>query len=180
MPIKTKPLSRSDVPCAPFEGAGLPAHVVASRWKLPQWADLLFSGKANTSEAQEILPDILTDFFCDLLGHTHPADDGPHDTISGEKHVRVEGDFADTVPADFGRRPDKFIVALDGNGPRDRVDRPCASRRMSAVDQGCRCTFWVGRVDRFATAESGVSMASEIRSVMMRDRAMLPVNRFLQ
>ena len=108
------------------------------RPKLAHWADLLASGKANKFKEQEILPDFLTDFFCELLGYTRPADGGPRYTISREKHVQVEGEFADAVLGDFGRGPDKFIVALEGKGPKDPLDRPFAGRRMSAVDQGYR------------------------------------------
>ena len=50
----------------------------------------------------------------------------------------MEGEFADAVLGDFGRGPDKFIVALEGKGPKDPLDRPFAGRRMSAVDQGYR------------------------------------------
>jgi hypothetical protein len=31
-----------------------------------------------------------------------------------------------------------FVVALEGKGPKDLLDRPYAGRRMSAVDQGYR------------------------------------------
>ncbi len=73
-----------------------------------------------------------------MLGYTRPADGGPRYTISREKHVQVDGKFADAVLGDFGRGPDKFIVALEGKGPKDPLDRPFAGRRMSAVDQGYR------------------------------------------
>lgn len=138
MPIEAKPLFRPDVLRTHLEGFELPSHVDAFRPKLKHWADLIASGKANTFKEQEILPDFLTDFFCELLGYTRPADGGPRYTISREKHVQVEGEFADAVLGDFGRGPDKFIVALEGKGPKDPLDRPFAGRRMSAVDQGYR------------------------------------------
>ena len=40
--------------------------------------------------------------------------------------------------ATSARGTDKFIVALEGKGPKDPLDRPFAGRRMSAVDQGYR------------------------------------------
>ena len=138
MPIEAKPLFRPDVLRNHLEAFELPAHLAAFRPKLAHWADLLSSGKANTFTEQEILPDFLTDFFCDLLGYTRPADGGPRYTISREKHVQVDGKFADAVLGDFGRGPDKFTVALEGKGPKDPLDRPFAGRRMSAVDQGYR------------------------------------------
>jgi hypothetical protein len=138
VPIEAKPLFRPDVLRTHLAVFELPPHVEAFRPKLAHWADLIASGKANTFKEQEILPDFLTDFFCELLGYTRPADGGPRYTISREKHVQVEGEFADAVLGDFGRGPEKFIVALEGKGPKDPLDRPFAGRRMSAVDQGYR------------------------------------------
>ena len=59
------------------QAATVPAHVDACRPKLAHWADLLASRKADAFTEQEILPDFLTDFFCELLGYTRPADGGP-------------------------------------------------------------------------------------------------------
>jgi hypothetical protein len=79
----------------------------------------------------------LTDYFCDLLGYSRPADGQPRYTISREKHVEVDGKFADAVLGDFNGQQ-RFLVALEGKGPRDPLDRPFAGRRMSAVDQAYR------------------------------------------
>ena len=138
MPTEAKPLFRPDVLRTHLAACELPALVDAFRPKLAHWADLLSTGKANTFKEQELLPDFLTDFFCELLGYTRPADGGPRYTLSREKHVEVDGKFADAVLGDFGRGPEKFIVALEGKGPKDPLDRPFAGRRMSAVDQGYR------------------------------------------
>ncbi len=138
MPIEVKPLFRPDVLRSHLAAFELPVHVDELRPKLKHWADLLAPGKANTFKEQEILPDFLTDFFCELLGYTRPADGGPRYTLSREKYVEVEGEFADAVLGEFGTGTDKFIVALEGKGPKDPLDRPFAGRRMSAVDQGYR------------------------------------------
>ena len=131
MPIEAKPLFRPDVLRAHLAAFELPARIDTFRPKLKHWADLLASDKANSFKEQEILPDFLTDFFCELLGYTRPADGGPRYTISREKYVQVEGEFADAVLGDFGRGPDKFIVAVEGKGPKDPLDRPF--RRPSIV-----------------------------------------------
>ncbi len=136
MPVEAKPLFRPDVLRSHLAAFSLPGHVDAFRPKLAHWAELLSSGKANSFKEQEILPDFLNDFFCELLGYTRPADGGPRYTISREKHVQVDGEFADAVLGDFGRGPERFIVALEGKGPKDPLDRPFAGRRRSAVDQG--------------------------------------------
>jgi hypothetical protein len=121
VPVEAKPLFRPDVLRTHLAGFALPAYADALRPKLAHWADLLVSGKAYTFKEQEILPDFLTDFFCELLGYTRPADGGPRYTISREKHVQVDGKFADAVLGDFGRGPDRFIVALEGKGAEGPV-----------------------------------------------------------
>ena len=136
MPVEAKPLFRPDVLRNHLAAFALPGHVDALRPKLAHWADLLSSGQAASLKEQEILPDFLNDFFCELLGYTRLADGGPRYTISREKYVQVDGEFADAVLGDFGREPERFVVALEGKGPKDPLDRPFAGRRRSAVDQG--------------------------------------------
>ena len=70
MPAEAKPLFRPDVLRAHLAAFSLPASVDASRPKLAHWADLLSSDNARALKEQEILPDFLTDFFCELLGYT--------------------------------------------------------------------------------------------------------------
>ena len=72
MPIEAKPLFRPDVLRSHLASFDLPGHIDGLRPKLAHWADLLASGKANTFKEQEILPDFLTDFFCELLGYRRP------------------------------------------------------------------------------------------------------------
>ena len=78
----------------------------------------------------------MTDFFCGLLGYSRPADGGERYTISRERHVEVNGKFADAVLGDFRDGKSQFVAALEGKGPKDPLDRPFAGRRVSAVDQG--------------------------------------------
>ncbi len=99
---------------------------------------MLASGKADRFKEQEILGDFLNDVFCGVLDYARPADDPDRHTISREKHVQVDGKFADAVLGDFREGNEQFIVALEGKGPLDPLDRPFAGRRMSAVDQGYR------------------------------------------
>ena len=62
---------------------------------------------------------------------------GPRYTISCEKHVEVDGKFADAVLGEFNGEQ-RYVVAVEGKGPEDPLDRPFAGRKMSAVDQGYR------------------------------------------
>jgi hypothetical protein len=65
------------------------------------------------------------------LGYTRPADGQPRYTISREKHVEVDGKFADAVLGQFNGEP-HYFVALEGKGPRDPLDRPFAGRSRRA------------------------------------------------
>ena len=110
----------------------MPDRVEAAAPKLTHWAELLSTRRSDSFKEQELLPDFLTDFFCGLLGYTRPADGSQHYTISRETHVEVDGKFADAVLGQFNGEP-HYLVALEGKGPRDPLDRPFAGRRMSAI-----------------------------------------------
>jgi len=74
-----------------------------------------------------------------VLGYAGPAEGGERWTLSREKHVQVGGKFADAALGDFRLAgANKFIVAVEGKGPKDPLDRPFAGRQMSAVDQAYR------------------------------------------
>ena len=137
MPVEAKPLFRPDVLRSHLSGFQLPDHVETLRPKLNHWAGLIASRRIDTFNEQQILPDFLTDYFVALLGYTRPADGSSRYTIGREEHVAVDGKIADAVLGDFnGQR--RVVVALEGKGPRDPLDRPFAGRHMSAVDQGYR------------------------------------------
>ena len=138
MPVEAKPLFRPDVlrrDVATFE---LPGHVEALRPKLAHWAELMRSKKVDSFTEKELLPDFLTDFFCELLSYTRPADGNNVYTLSRERHVQVDGKFADAVLGQFGDHSEQPVVALEGKGPKDPLERPYAGRHMSAVDQAYR------------------------------------------
>ena len=137
MPVEAKPLFRPDVLRSHLASFQLPEHAAALRPKVQHWADLFSTGRADTFNEKELLPDFLTDFFVNLLGYRRPTDGGPTYSFSREKHVEVDGKFADAVLGDFNGQH-KFTVALEGKGPKDPLDRPYAGRKMSAVDQGYR------------------------------------------
>ena len=72
----------------------LPERVESLKPRLQHWADLIASGRADDFKETDLLPDFLTDIFCNLLGYTRPV--GPADTftLSRETHVEVDGQFA--------------------------------------------------------------------------------------
>ena len=134
MPVEARPLFRPDVLRRRLFGFPLPATVEALRPRLLHWATLIESGRIDGFKEQQLLPDFLTDFFVGILGYTRPADGGQRYTLDRETRVEVDGKFADAVLGDFnGDR--RHVVALEGKGPRDPLDRPFAGRAMSAVDQ---------------------------------------------
>ena len=59
----------------------------------------------------------------------------PSYTLSREKHVEVDGKYADAVLGRFGKDSAQFIAALEGKSTRDPLERPFEGRRMSAVDR---------------------------------------------
>ena len=137
MPVEAKPLFRPDVLRTHLSGFQLPDRVAGLRPKLDHWAELIATRRIDTFNEQQILPDFLTDFFVTLLGYTRPADGASRYTISRERHVEVDGKVADAVLGDFNGQQ-RMVVAMEGKGARDPLDRPFAGRRMSAVDQGYR------------------------------------------
>jgi Eco57I restriction-modification methylase/Putative RNA methylase family UPF0020 len=133
MPVEAKPLFRPDVLRSHLSGFQLPAIDSA---KLNHWASEITSGRVDRFGEQEILPHFLNDFFIGILGYSGPAGQDRY-TIGFERYVEVEGEYADAVLGDFNGQQ-RFVVAVEGKGPRDPLDRPYAGRRMSAVDQGYR------------------------------------------
>jgi hypothetical protein len=138
MPAEAKPLFRPDILRTYLAPFALPARVEALRDKLRQWADLLGSARADHLKETELLPDFLTDFFQGLLGYQGPAESPNRYTLSREKHVVVAGKYADAVLGDFQPGQQRFVVVVEGKGPRDPLERPHAGRAMSAVDQAYR------------------------------------------
>ena len=138
MPVEAKPLFRPDVLKPHLSSFRLSADIVAKRDVLKRWADLLTSPQAETLKEQELLPDFLTDVFCGILGYTRAVDNKDRYTFSREKHVEVDGKFADAVLGDLRPGHERFVIAVEGKGPKDPLDRAYGSRKMSAVDQGYR------------------------------------------
>lgn len=140
MPIESRPLFRLDALRAYLRAFRLPDHANTGRDLIHRWADLLASSAGQEYKESELLPDFLTDIFVQVLGYTTPTaqmSEGRH-TLSREKLVEVDGKFADAVLGDFRPEEERVVVAVEGKGPRDPLERPHAGRKMSAVDQGYR------------------------------------------
>lgn len=138
MAVESKPLFHPEVIRQQVRSFKLPEQTEGLRPKLQHWAELIASGRADDFKETDLFPDFLTDIFCNLLGYTRPAGPGDTFTLSREKHVEVDGKFADAVLGRFHKDKEQFIVALEGKGTRDPLDRPFSGRRMSAVDQAYR------------------------------------------
>ena len=67
-----------------------------------------------------------------MLAYVRSADNAARFTISREKHVQVDGKYVDAVLGNFLPAQEEFIVAPEGKGPLDPLDRPFAGRKMSA------------------------------------------------
>ena len=134
MAVESKPLFHPEVLRQQVRSFNLPEQTAVWQPKLQHWAGLITSGRADGFKETALLPDFLTDIFCGLLGYTGPAEAGETYTLSREKHVEVDGEFADAVLGRFLKDKEQFIAVLEGKGTRDPLERPFAGRRMSAVD----------------------------------------------
>ncbi len=138
MAVETKPLFNPELVRREVHAFTLPESAESALPRLQHWADLISSGKADTLKETALLPEFLTDIFGQLLGYTGPAGAGDSFTLLRETHVEVDGQFADAALGRFTSETKKFIVAVEGKGTRDPLERPFAGRRMSAVDQAYR------------------------------------------
>jgi hypothetical protein len=138
MALESKPLFHPEVLRQQVRSFNLPEQTGAWQPKLQEWANLIASGRADDFKETALLPDFLTDIFCGLLGYTGPATAAGTFTFSRERHVEVDGKFADAALGRFQKDKAQFVAVLEGKGARDPLDRPFAGRRMSAVDQAYR------------------------------------------
>ncbi len=135
MPIDLRPLIRPHVLHHRMSAFGVPDLAPDMRERLRHWSELLNTGRVELYNETELLPDFLTDLFERVLGYAGPAS-GERYTFSREKHVEVDGKVADAVLGAFGPGAGRCVVAVEGKGPFDPLDRPYAGRRRSAVEQG--------------------------------------------
>ena len=138
MAVESKPIFQPEIIRQHLLSFESPRTAEDLQLKLRSWAGLITSGQADEMKETALLPDFISDIFFGLLGYVGPA--GPTDTFTlmRETHVEVDGQFADAVLGRFKAGEQKFIVAVEGKGTRDPLDRPFKGRRMSAVDQAYR------------------------------------------
>lgn len=137
MPVDISPFFRRDVLRPRVREFVLPERAALAREKLRRWAGFFAKSEGLAYKETELLPDWLTDVFQDVLGYTGPSTlaAAERHTIKREKLVEVGGKFADAVLGDFGADAFRPVVAVEGKGPLDPLDRPHAGRKVSAVDQ---------------------------------------------
>jgi hypothetical protein len=138
MAVESKPLFHPEVIRQQVRAFNLPDPVAGWQPKLHHWASLIASGRADDFKETELLPDFLTDIFSGLLSYTGPAGSADTFTFSRERHVEIDGKFADAVLGRFQKGNDQFVAVLEGKGARDPLDHPFGGRRMSAEDQAYR------------------------------------------
>jgi hypothetical protein len=138
MPVEAKPLFGPDVVRRHLKKFLLPPHVEQLRPELAKRAAMLASSEASAFKETELLPEFLDFFFYKLLGYRGPSEGAARYTISREKHVSIDNKFADAVIGDLCPGSERYIIALEGKGPKDPLERPHAGRRLSAVEQGYR------------------------------------------
>jgi hypothetical protein len=97
VPLDAKTVFRPEVLASYFAGFQLPNDAEQARTPIRKWAEVLASSKADSLNEKELLRDSLTNVFCGVLGYTRIVDDRDPFTFSREKHVQVDGKFADAV-----------------------------------------------------------------------------------
>ncbi|MFO0800572.1 MAG: Eco57I restriction-modification methylase domain-containing protein [Gemmataceae bacterium] len=135
MAVEAKPLFRPEAVRPVVESVALMPASAPPRVKLGKWATLLSSPATDKKKETELLPDYLRDVFVELLGYTGPADGGAVYTLKREALVQVDGKYADAALGRFGATDAAVLVAIEGKGPKDPLDRPFAGRKRSAVEQ---------------------------------------------
>ena len=90
MPVEAKPLFRPDVLRPHLRSFELPPNHAKSTVTLPHWADMVSSERADKSKEKELLPDFLTDVFCEVLGYVRPED---HTTRFTEQFGEAEAEI---------------------------------------------------------------------------------------
>jgi hypothetical protein len=138
VPVEAKPLFRPDVLRPYVDEFTLPPRVEQFRPKLEHWAELIRTERLNNFRESEILPSFLHDFFETLLGYAGPASGGTRFTISVEKHVEIDGKFADAVLGDFNGK-NRFVVAVEGKGPKDALAPSRTKPRERPRREQSRC-----------------------------------------
>src|SRR5271155_1225249 len=133
MPTDAKPLFRPDALRTRLAAFALSNAAASARPKLGNWTDLLASKAAEKMKETELLGEFIRDVFGDLLGYDSPASGKPIYTIKRESLVQVDGKFADAALGRFTLADGaaKFVVVIEGKGPRDPLDRPFGSRKRS-------------------------------------------------
>lgn len=139
MPVEATPLFRPEVLRPRVSTFELPPRAADGQARLARWVSLLDTSAGADRKETELLPDFLTDVFQRILGYRGPAnsEDGRY-TISREALIEAYGTFADAALGPFGDDRGQIVVAVEGKGPKDPLDRPHGGRRMSAVDQAYR------------------------------------------
>jgi hypothetical protein len=110
MAVESKPLFHPEVMRQQVRSFNLPESVGDWQPKLQHWADLISSGRADEFKETALLPDFLTDIFCGLLGYTGPAEAADTYTLSRERHIEVDGEFADAVLGRFQKDKEQFMM----------------------------------------------------------------------
>jgi len=138
MPVDTRLLFRPDIVRSRMRGFELSEAARAGKTRLLLWAQWLDTPDAQTQTEESILAEFLNDIFGRLLGYRGPVTNETGHTMSREQFLEVDGSFADAVLGTYGAGRAKHLVAIEGKGPRDPLDRPFAGRRLSAVEQAYR------------------------------------------
>ncbi len=73
--------------------------------------------------------------FRDLLGYTTAKQNPADFRFEKEQFVQADGTYADAGFGRFAAGDPRFVLVLEGKGPKDPLDRPYGGRKRSAYEQ---------------------------------------------
>ena len=123
----------------PLRGFTMPERIATLRPRLEAWAELIRSRRIDDHKEQSLLQDFETFMLGAVLGYRRPVD-GPDYQLKYEVHVGSRVARADGSIGHYGA-DDRHLIAVEGKGPKDPLDRPYAGRTRSAVDQALGYAF---------------------------------------
>ena len=130
-----KRLFRQDALRLRLDAFHIPLAAADAQKTFARWAKALAGEGAGMKETK-LRDEFFFDVFRDLLGYVTPVQSPSEYTLSKEAHVEVDGTYADAAFGRFSAEAEECVVAVEGKGPGDKLDKPYGSRKRSAVEQG--------------------------------------------
>jgi hypothetical protein len=90
--------------------------------------------QSDRLKVQELLPDFLMDIFHVIIGYSRPTDSPSRYTLSREKHVQVDGKFADAVLGEFREGQEGFVIEWESYLAEKKAEVDRLSRQLADAE----------------------------------------------